>query len=81
MKFTLISISVPLIMALSLVEAAPVPAPRIWSVGVHWTKHSQSAVSAGKGKGVDVWECVREHDSTPGTQPPNAVYWRHVGRR
>ncbi|KAF9051426.1 hypothetical protein CVT24_000799 [Panaeolus cyanescens] len=56
-------------------------ATRIWELNVHWTLHSQCGVWDPKSRGVDIWECIRDHDSTPGTQPPNAAYWRYVTRR
>ncbi|KAG2008204.1 hypothetical protein CC2G_013660 [Coprinopsis cinerea AmutBmut pab1-1] len=43
-------------------------ATRIWELNVHWTMYSQCGVWDPKGKGVDIWECIRDHDSTPGTQ-------------
>ncbi|PPQ66814.1 hypothetical protein CVT26_009660 [Gymnopilus dilepis] len=56
-------------------------ATRIWELNVHWALHSQCGIWDPKGRGVDIWECIRDHDSTPGTQPPNALYWRYVARR
>ncbi|KAH9898273.1 hypothetical protein C8Q73DRAFT_788469 [Cubamyces lactineus] len=44
-------------------------ATRIWEVNLYWPLHAQCGVWDPKGKGVDVWECIRPHQSTPGTQP------------
>ncbi|GBE88769.1 hypothetical protein SCP_1401740 [Sparassis crispa] len=56
-------------------------ATRIWELNIYWTVNSQCGVWDPKGKGVDVWECIRDHNSIPGTQPPNTAYWRYVTRR
>ena len=76
-------------------------ATRIWELNVHWTLYSQCGVWDPRGRGVDIWECIRDReccllggcqpfvlhsavfadDSTPGTQPPNAAYWRYIARR
>ncbi|KAH9930188.1 hypothetical protein B0H21DRAFT_826144 [Amylocystis lapponica] len=56
-------------------------ATRIWELNIQWPLHAQCGVWDSKGKGVDIWECIRPHNSTPGTQPPNAHYWRYVTRR
>ncbi|ESK98001.1 hypothetical protein Moror_939 [Moniliophthora roreri MCA 2997] len=54
-------------------------ATRIWELNIHWPIYSQCGVW--DGKGVVVYQCVQEHDSVPGTQPPNATYWRFLARR
>ncbi|KIP12087.1 hypothetical protein PHLGIDRAFT_21175 [Phlebiopsis gigantea 11061_1 CR5-6] len=56
-------------------------ATRVWDANVYWPMNAQCAVWDVKGKGVDVWECIRPHQSTPQTQPPNSQYWRYVTRR
>ncbi|KAH9962975.1 hypothetical protein BC827DRAFT_1129670 [Russula dissimulans] len=56
-------------------------ATRIWELNIHWELFSQCGVWDPKGRGVDIWECIRAHQSTPGTQPPNGAYWRYVARR
>ncbi|KDQ31807.1 hypothetical protein PLEOSDRAFT_1034807 [Pleurotus ostreatus PC15] len=56
-------------------------ATRIWELHVHWPMYSQCGVWDPHKRGVEVWECVRDHDSTPGTEPPNAIFWRYVARR
>ncbi|RDX51007.1 hypothetical protein K466DRAFT_593595 [Polyporus arcularius HHB13444] len=56
-------------------------ATRIWELNLYWPLHAQCGVWDPKGKGVDVWECIRPHHSTPDTQPPNGLYWRYVARR
>ncbi|TFK38088.1 hypothetical protein BDQ12DRAFT_666313 [Crucibulum laeve] len=43
-------------------------ATRIWELNVHWALYSQCGVWDPRGRGVDIWECIRDHDSTPGTQ-------------
>ncbi|KAF9653504.1 hypothetical protein BDM02DRAFT_3182522 [Thelephora ganbajun] len=56
-------------------------ATRIWEVNIHWDLYAQCGIWDPKGKGVDIWECVRAHHSTLATQPPNITYWRYVARR
>ncbi|KAI0792444.1 hypothetical protein C8Q75DRAFT_889980 [Abortiporus biennis] len=56
-------------------------ATRIWELNIHWPMNAQCGVWDARGKGVDIWECIRPHVSTPGTQPPNSSYWRYVARR
>lgn len=34
-------------------------ATRVWEVNVYWPMNAQCAVWDVKGKGVDVWECIR----------------------
>ena len=34
-------------------------ATRIWELNLYWPLHAQCGVWDPKGKGVDVWECVR----------------------
>ncbi|KIJ99999.1 hypothetical protein K443DRAFT_101097 [Laccaria amethystina LaAM-08-1] len=43
-------------------------ATRIWELNVHWSLYSQCAVWDPRRRGVDIWECVRDHDSTPTSQ-------------
>ncbi|KIK54127.1 hypothetical protein GYMLUDRAFT_177797 [Collybiopsis luxurians FD-317 M1] len=52
---------------------------RIWEVNIHWPLYSQCSVW--DGRGVDIWECIVEHFSKVGTQPPNPHYWRYLARR
>ncbi|PFH50640.1 hypothetical protein AMATHDRAFT_144702 [Amanita thiersii Skay4041] len=56
-------------------------ATRIWEVNVHWKRDSQCSVWNSKLRGVDIWQCIRDHDSTPDTEPPNSNYWIYVARR
>ncbi|TCD69696.1 hypothetical protein EIP91_006713 [Steccherinum ochraceum] len=56
-------------------------ATRIWELNLHWPLFSQCCVWDPKSRKVDVWECVRAHNATPGTEPPNSHYWRYVTRR
>ncbi|KAJ8083017.1 hypothetical protein PM082_008878 [Marasmius tenuissimus] len=56
-------------------------ATRIWELSIHWPVYSQCGVWDPRSKGVDIWECVRDHVSVSGTQPPNANYWRYLARR
>ncbi|KAH9048413.1 hypothetical protein EDB84DRAFT_1556869 [Lactarius hengduanensis] len=56
-------------------------ATRIWELNIHWDLYSQCGIWDPKGRGVDIYECIRAHPSTPNTQPPNSVYWRYVARR
>lgn len=39
-------------------------ATQIWELGVHWTVYSQCGVWDPKGKGVDIWECIRDRESS-----------------
>ncbi|EDR07969.1 uncharacterized protein LACBIDRAFT_297510 [Laccaria bicolor S238N-H82] len=41
---------------------------KIWELNVHWPLYSQCAVWDPRRRGVDIWECVRDHDSTPTSQ-------------
>ncbi|KAJ7740006.1 hypothetical protein DFH07DRAFT_751947 [Mycena maculata] len=54
---------------------------KIWERNQHWTLYSQCGVWDSATRSVQVWECIRDHDSVPGTEPPNAMYWRFVARR
>ncbi|CAL1699447.1 unnamed protein product [Somion occarium] len=56
-------------------------ATRIWELNVQWAVNAQCGVWDPRRKGVDIWECIRAHCSTPGTEPPNNQYWRYVARR
>ncbi|KAF8068825.1 hypothetical protein FPV67DRAFT_1415292 [Lyophyllum atratum] len=56
-------------------------ATRIWETNVHWSVYSQCCIWDARGRGVDIWECIRDHDSKPGTEPPNSTYWRYIARR
>ncbi|THH28951.1 hypothetical protein EUX98_g5243 [Antrodiella citrinella] len=56
-------------------------ATRIWELNVFWPLHSQCGVWDSKSRKVDVWECIRPHNATPGNEPPNGQYWRYVTRR
>ncbi|OCH89640.1 hypothetical protein OBBRIDRAFT_693559, partial [Obba rivulosa] len=56
-------------------------ATRIWEVNIHWPLAAQCCTWDQKSMRADIWECIREHKSTPGTQPPNSYYWRYVTRR
>ncbi|KAJ3552657.1 hypothetical protein NM688_g4037 [Phlebia brevispora] len=46
---------------------------RIWELNIHWPVNAQCAVWDPKLKGVDIWECIRAHNSVPGTQPVLAL--------
>ncbi|KAF8137259.1 hypothetical protein EV363DRAFT_1317200 [Boletus edulis] len=56
-------------------------ATTIWDINVNWPLSSQCGTWDPKGRGVDVWECIQAHYSTPSTSPPNPTYWRYLGRR
>ncbi|EPQ52183.1 hypothetical protein GLOTRDRAFT_47882, partial [Gloeophyllum trabeum ATCC 11539] len=56
-------------------------ATRIWEPNLRWDLFSQCSVWNPKARGVDVWECIRAHDSAVGTEPPNPQYWRYIARR
>ncbi|TCD71915.1 hypothetical protein EIP91_000047 [Steccherinum ochraceum] len=43
-------------------------ATRIWELNVHWPLHAQCGIWDPRGKGVDIWECIRPHNSTQDTQ-------------
>jgi hypothetical protein len=34
-------------------------ATRIWELNIYWSLHSQCGVWDPKGRGVDIWECIR----------------------
>lgn len=38
-------------------------ATRIWELNLYWPMHAQCGVWDPKGKGVDVWECIRPRKS------------------
>jgi len=42
-------------------------ATRIWEVNIHWDLYAQCGIWDQKGKGVDIWECVRARESSPVT--------------
>ncbi|KAF8348629.1 hypothetical protein F5887DRAFT_880046 [Amanita rubescens] len=52
---------------------------RIWEPNVHWKAKSQCGIWDIRGKGVDIWECVRDRKSP--NAPPNTIFWRYVTRR
>ncbi|KAJ7029254.1 hypothetical protein C8F04DRAFT_1117104 [Mycena alexandri] len=70
---------------------------KIWERNQHWSLYSQCAVWDPSTRSVHVWECIRARasrrslpnflltvlldDSVPGTEPPNVIYWRFIGRR
>ncbi|KAH0581442.1 hypothetical protein H2248_012523 [Termitomyces sp. 'cryptogamus'] len=54
---------------------------RIWEVNVHWEVYSQCCMWDPRSRCVNIWECIKDHDSKPGTEPPNDTYWRYVARR
>ncbi|KAI0796655.1 hypothetical protein C8Q75DRAFT_802342 [Abortiporus biennis] len=56
-------------------------ATRIWEINVFWPLGSQCGVWDPKLKRVEVWECIRPHNATATTEPPNNHYWRYVARR
>ena len=37
-------------------------ATRIWELNVHWTLYSQCGVWDPRGRGVDIWECIRDRE-------------------
>lgn len=37
-------------------------ATRVWELNVHWTIYSQCGVWNAKGRGVDIWECIRDRE-------------------
>ncbi|KAJ7211280.1 hypothetical protein GGX14DRAFT_362965 [Mycena pura] len=54
---------------------------KIWESNTSWTLYSQCAVWDAHSRRVEVWECIREHTSEPGTEPPNQRYWKFVAYR
>lgn len=44
-------------------------ATRIWEVNIHWDLYSQCGIWDPRGKGVDIWECVRARQSRPIIRP------------
>ncbi|PSS32046.1 hypothetical protein PHLCEN_2v2191 [Hermanssonia centrifuga] len=40
-------------------------ATRIWVIDVHWAMNAQCGVWDPKGKGVDIWECIRPPTKQP----------------
>jgi hypothetical protein len=44
-------------------------ATRIWELNIHWDLFSQCGVWDPKGRGVDIWECIRARTSTPVFRP------------
>ncbi|KAG1736148.1 uncharacterized protein EDB91DRAFT_1204316 [Suillus paluster] len=38
-------------------------ATRIWEINVHWSLYSQCGIWDPKGRGVDIWECIRARKS------------------
>lgn len=38
-------------------------ATRIWELNVHWAIYSQCGVWDPRGRGVDIWECIRDRES------------------
>lgn len=38
-------------------------ATRIWEVNIHWDLYAQCGIWDQKGKGVDIWECIRARES------------------
>lgn len=40
-------------------------ATRIWEVNMHWDLHAQCGIWDAKGKGVDIWECIRAREPSP----------------
>jgi len=38
-------------------------ATRIWELNIHWDLFSQCGVWDPKGRGVDIWECIRARTS------------------
>ncbi|KAI6168393.1 hypothetical protein EDD17DRAFT_1465677 [Pisolithus thermaeus] len=55
-------------------------ATKIWVTNDYWSLYSQCCTWRPEG-GVDVWECIRPHQSTVNTAPPNSLYWQYLGRR
>ena len=54
---------------LSTMPSAVSNATRIWEVNIHWDLHSQCGIWDQKGKGVDIWECIRARQSRPINRP------------
>ena len=50
---------------LSTMPSAVSNATRIWEVNIHWDLYSQCGIWDQKGKGVDIWECIRARQSQP----------------
>ena len=47
----------------SMPQAIISNATRIWEVGVQWPLYAQCGVWDAKGRGVDIWECIRARKS------------------
>ncbi|KIM70595.1 hypothetical protein SCLCIDRAFT_101111 [Scleroderma citrinum Foug A] len=56
------------------------PTTEIWVANSYWSLYSQCCTWNPNG-GVDIWECIRPHNSTPTTAPPNRDFWRYLCRR
>ncbi|KAI9428338.1 hypothetical protein H4582DRAFT_1866754 [Lactarius indigo] len=54
-------------------------ATRIWELNIHWDLYSQCGIWDAKGRGVDIYECIRAHQSTPNTQVSRRPFVCHVG--
>lgn len=52
-------------------------ATRIWEANLYWPLHAQCGVWDPKGKGVDVWECIRPRKSSSQTvlAPPTNTFF------
>lgn len=46
-------------------------ATRIWELNIYWALHSQCGIWDPKGKGVDIWECIRPRAYC---DPPSIVF-------
>lgn len=40
-------------------------ATRIWETEIYWDLYAQCGIWDPKGKGVDIWECIRARESQP----------------
>ena len=48
-------------------------ATRIWELNIHWALFSQCGVWDPKGRGVDIWECIRARESPSSSFLPSPV--------
>ena len=66
MSLPLISISIA---APPTMPGLVADATRVWELNLYWPLHAQCGVWDPKGKGVDVWECIRPRESPSPHRP------------
>lgn len=55
--------ALPLHRLFSTMPGLVADATRVWELNLYWPLHAQCGVWDPKGKGVDVWECIRPRES------------------